>query len=826
MPGALRAGVQPPSPLIAATRGVVGTASRWIAADQCPPPHGTHPRPARPPRAYRRTRPLCPGLGKPSPSHYRSLARLAALLRLYTTHPTARAVQLAPLVKRPLNTQRMPPSDAARCPLDARHALAARAHAAAPLATHMPRASRRAARFPPPPSSCLPFALPASLLPAAHHRTPRAPARNTPLRRPAFCFFVLSVRQKKCLLPAARGGDDTCVRSALRYTAHTARAICTARHAHTHTAFAAPPTPTPASAPHSRNFSPDRANGPPEVQALRASAFSLSQHVGLLWRGGRRAQGQSLAPDGPASDFGYKGVPGSRLRPGGLLKRMHVERFLAVSMYLPMHTSTEALFDVDDDAGMFTISFSSVLDLACLPLISYRQRQVVPRSRVPPSPSSSPAHAGSSPVSHGVHGQRLPPWPVLKGSPNIGGGFAQASGTHIRVNKQLGFIHKVAAYRASARVRRLAWPHGQQRHAGVVLRAQAHGLGAQLAQRAERDGRGDTESTPPSARSSVGMAWPVMRAGGLDGGTHVGVSVRAVVGRWGAGFCAHGRWFGRRAWAGCGDSAGNVHTRSHSFTPKPSRLSTGEQEAPSEREKDFKSHTQALVAHPLAAWLADALCAALERGVNLWTDNTLFIEGPQFLTCVDSRSRGLPPQCRRNTSAAVSVPPHNPPRTRRRGSGRLRACGALPDIDVRARTPRWARITSSRLAHSPTSTFLFTSLTLALLSFKVIGAFNFAAGPFLFGTSLAKRTFPSLSTTREDRPYCSPGVNSWYLRLPWVVRRSGVHMRLDRPAFHARAAPRLKHRLWPCPRILRAQVPAAVPVSVPASLLHGGAHGI
>ncbi|KAJ7209981.1 hypothetical protein GGX14DRAFT_565792 [Mycena pura] len=536
----------------------------------------------------------------------------------------------------------------------------------------------------------------------------------------------------------------------------------------------------------------------------------------------------------PSSSISF---PGPRrifhvsLRPGGLLKRMHVERFLAVSMYLPMHTSTEALFDVDDDAGMFTISFSSVLDLACLPLISYRQRQVVPRSRVPPSPSSSPAHAGSSPVSHGVHGrggeqgiyrtgdlraasaQRLPPWPALKGSPNIGGGFAQASGTHIRVNKQLGFIHKVAAYRASARVRRLAWPHGQQRHAGVVLRAQAHGLGAQLAQRAERDGRGDTESTPPSARSSVGMAWPVMRAGGLDGGTHVGVSVRAVVGRWGAGFCAHGRWFGRRAWAGCGDSAGNVHTRSHSFTPKPSRLSTGEQEAPSEREKDFKSHTQALVAHPLAAWLADALCAALERGVNLWTDNTLFIEGPQFLTCVDSRSRGLPPQCRRNTSAAVSVPPHNPPRTRRRGSGRLRACGALPDIDVRARTPRWARITSSRLAHSPTSTFLFTSLTLALLSFKVIGAFNFAAGPFLFGTSLAKRTFPSLSTTREDRPYCSPGVNSWYLRLPWVTG----------PPFTLAPLPVLS---WPCPRILRAQVPAAVPVSVPASLLHGGAHGI
>ncbi|KAJ7205562.1 hypothetical protein GGX14DRAFT_644877 [Mycena pura] len=142
--------------------------------------------------------------------------------------------------------------------------------------------------------------------------------------------------------------------------------------------------------------------------------------------------------------------------------------------------------------------------------------------------------------------------------------------------------------------------------------------------------------------------------------------------------------------------------------------------------------------------------------------------------------------------------------SRARGCGRLHACGCVTIARICARRNewRWGREEKRRSAGprgllkvglrypdvdvrthpsllnfidacSPTSTFHFFD-TRPISPLRISAPSVPQRARFLFGTSLAKRTFPSFSTTREGGPYRFQGVNAWYLRLPWVARRSGV----------------------------------------------------
>ncbi|KAJ7082181.1 hypothetical protein B0H15DRAFT_952567 [Mycena belliarum] len=268
--------------------------------------------------------------------------------------------------------------------------------------------------------------------------------------------------------------------------------------------------------------------------------------------------------------------------------------------------------------------------------------------RYPSSPSSAHTpivHSGSSPLAHGGYSDgRGSIYGAASGDLRAASRRAWSKSADdlraqpgepratmpIRVDTQLSFVDKIAAYRGRAdsasgigdcggrlHVREHDAGHEQlYKHAaddrpaardgdraGTVLRKKAHGLGAEWAEyeRAERQERGNEPRVDATKRAwggrdgtpREGANGHGMRERDGSGGSPVSISISAPL--------LDGHGLGLAASAGMNGSgtAGYVHTRSHSFTPKlSSRLaglgaaspgrkgSAGEVDPGVEREKE------------------------------------------------------------------------------------------------------------------------------------------------------------------------------------------------------------------------------------------------
>ncbi|KAJ7058275.1 rho GTPase activating protein 22 [Mycena amicta] len=280
----------------------------------------------------------------------------------------------------------------------------------------------------------------------------------------------------------------------------------------------------------------------------------------------------------------------------------------------------------------------SVLDLTrpSLTLVSSNAKSSLDL-RSPPSPSSPrPLATGPSPSVYGngdLRNASRRPWsksaddlrmasPTIKASASVGSGVlhttrahtdqsASPGGTHIRVDTQLNFVDKVAAYRSNS-----GGPSRQRADSlGPAQSAATTGsfTGTPLSQpplsftnnppempvpfyarkrtdseRSRRSGRsttgdgGSPGSTPPSARAGIGaMVWPVISTrdptregeGGSPATVSVSVSAPLLDGAIHGFSAASGA--GLEGVNGLDGGLSHSHTRSHSFTPKLSSRLVG-----------------------------------------------------------------------------------------------------------------------------------------------------------------------------------------------------------------------------------------------------------